>query len=62
MVGYISSGGYAHHSDVSVALGYVPAEKASSTGDFEIEIVGERRPARLVDGCLWDPEAERMRG
>ena len=62
VVGWVTSGGYAHHADVSVAMGYVPAALAASTGAFEIEIVGDRRTARLVDGCLWDPDAERMRG
>jgi dimethylglycine dehydrogenase len=62
VVGWVTSGGYAHHSDTSVALGYIPAAMAESGGHFEIEIVGERRAARLVDNCLWDPNAERMRG
>ncbi len=62
VVGWVTSGGYSHHSDVSVALGYVPAALADSTGRFEIEIVGDRREAQLVDGCLWDPDGERMRG
>lgn len=62
VVGWVTSGGYAHHSDVSVAMGYVPADLATSSGSFEIEIVGDRRAATLVDGCLWDPDAERMRG
>lgn len=62
VVGWVTSGGYAHHADASVAMGYVPAVLAASTGTFEIEIVGERRAATLVDGCLWDPDGERMRG
>jgi dimethylglycine dehydrogenase len=60
VVGWVTSGGYAHHRDVSVAMGYVPAGLAPA-GRFEIEILGVRRPAHLVDGCLWDPEASRMR-
>jgi dimethylglycine dehydrogenase len=62
VVGWVTSGGYAHHSDTSVAMGYIPAAMAESGGHFEIEIVGERRAARLVDNCLWDRNAERMRG
>ena len=62
VVGWVTSGGYAHHSEVSVAMGYVPAELADSPGRFEIEIVGTRRRATLVPGCLWDPESNRMRG
>lgn len=61
VVGWVTSGGYAHASDVSVAMGYVPAHYATTTGSFEIEILGVRRAATLVDGCLWDQNAERMR-
>ena len=56
VVGWVTSGGYAHHSEASVALGYVPAELADWPGRFEIEIVGTRRPAKLVSGCRSDPE------
>ena len=61
VVGWVTSGGYAHHSDASVAMGCVPAELAESTGGFEIELVGTRRRATLVSGCLWDPDGDRMR-
>lgn len=62
VVGWVTSGGFAHHSETSVAMGYVPAALGASAGRFEIEIVGRRRAATLVEGCLWDIEAERMRG
>jgi dimethylglycine dehydrogenase len=61
VVGWITSGGYAHHSETSVAMGYVPAALAESDGLFEIEIIGVRRTATLVAGCIWDTNAERMR-
>lgn len=61
VVGWVTSGGYAHHSEVSVALGYVPAALETSRGEFEIEIVGVRHQATLVDGCLWDADGSRMR-
>ena len=61
VVGWVTSGGYAHHSEASVAMGYVPAELADSPGRFEIEIVGTRRQAKPVSHCLWDPEGTRMR-
>jgi len=61
VVGWVTSGGYAHHSETSVAMGYVPADLAGSSGSFEIEIVGQRMAASPVEGCLWDPDGERMR-
>jgi len=62
VVGWVTSGGYAHHADKSVALGYVPAALEHAGGDFEIEIVGLRHRASLVNECLWDPAGARMRG
>ncbi|MBA2488162.1 MAG: GcvT family protein [Chloroflexi bacterium] len=63
VVGWVTSGGYAHHSKVSVALGYVPTPLSSpeANGRFEIEIIGRRRPARLQVGPIFDPEGTRMR-
>ena len=61
VVGWVTSGGYAHHSETSVAMGYVPAVLAKSDGAWQIEIIGDLKGCRRVDGCIWDPEAERMR-
>lgn len=62
VVGWITSGGYAHYVQRSVALGYVPADLAApGTEGFEIEIIGRRRPARLQPEPLFDPAGERMR-
>jgi dimethylglycine dehydrogenase len=61
VVGWVTSGAYAHYSGVSLALGYVPAALASPEHDFEIEIIGVRRPARLLVEPVLDPAGERMR-
>jgi dimethylglycine dehydrogenase len=62
VIGWVTSGGYAHHVDRSLAQGYVPRELATNgAGGFEIEILGERRPARLQHEPLFDPEGDRMR-
>jgi len=60
--GFCTSGGYAHGAGVSVALGFLPAEMAVDGLAVEIEILGERRPARLVTQPLWDADGARMRG
>lgn len=64
VVGWVTSGGYAHHVGKSMAQGYVPAALANdeSAGLFEIEILGTRRPARINLEPLFDPTGERMRG
>ncbi len=63
VIGWVTSGGYAHHSAKSLALGYVPAEfaTAAANGTFEVEILGERRTANLEPDPVFDPKAERMR-
>ena len=56
-------GGYAHYSGVSLAWGYIPAELAGEgTDGFEIEIIGNRRPATLQLEPVLDPGGARMRG
>ena len=61
VVGWITSGGYAHYSGVSLALGYIPSELATATEGFEIEIIGSRRPATLQHEPVLDPQGLRMR-
>ncbi len=62
VIGWVTSGGYAHFVDCSLAQGYVPKELAENGAGFEIEILGERRPATIQHEPLFDPEGLRMRG
>ncbi len=62
VVGFVTSGGYAHYSKKSVALGFVPVDLIDESNTLEIEILGDRRPATLVTEPLFDPAGERMRG
>ncbi len=64
VVGWVTSGGYAHFVDKSLAQGYVPKELAGDMAKsaFEIEIIGERRKATIQAVPLFDPEGKRMRG
>jgi dimethylglycine dehydrogenase len=43
-------------------MGYVPAELARADKGFEVEILGEMRPARIQTVPLIDPKGARMRG
>ena len=61
VVGFATSGGYAHYSAKSIALGFVPVNLATAGAEFEIEILGERRRAQLVSEPVLDPQGERMR-
>ena len=60
-IGYVSSGGYAHNSNVSVAMGYVPSELAVGGTRIGVEINGEIHPAEILGQPLWDANGGRMR-
>ena len=62
VVGFVTSGGYAHWSEKSIALGFAPVELMDGGAEFTVEILGERRAARLVREPILDPRGERMRG
>ncbi|WP_373504579.1 FAD-dependent oxidoreductase [Aestuariivirga sp.] len=64
VVGWVTSGGFAHYVNKSMAQGYVPKELAGDTeqGAFEIEIIGENRKATIITEPPFDPEGKRMRG
>ena len=61
-VGFVTSGGFAHHSEKSVAMGYVPRDLARAGEAFEVEILGNLYPAQLQDRPLYDPDGTKMRG
>jgi len=62
VVGFCTSGGYSHWIGQSVAMGFLPADKVQDGLACEIEILGERRPARVQLAALWDGDGARMRG
>ncbi len=62
VVGFCTSGGYAHHAGKSVALGFLPADAIVDGAGFSIEILGERRAARVHTTALFDADGSRMRG
>lgn len=60
--GFCTSGGYSHHAGKSIALGFVPTDRAEAGLEVEIEIMGQMRPARLITTPLFDADGARMRG
>jgi dimethylglycine dehydrogenase len=61
-IGYVTSGGYAHHLQQSMALGYLPSDLAHAGTSLEVEINGEMFAARIIDEALYDPGGSKMRG
>ncbi len=60
--GYCTSGGYSHHAQKSIALGFLPTEHISGGRAVEIEILGQMRPATVITRALFDPDGTRLRG
>ena len=60
-VGYVTSGGYAHHVQKSIAMGYLPIEIAKKNTGLEIEINGKYYSASVIKEPLYDPSGSKMR-
>jgi dimethylglycine dehydrogenase len=60
-VGWVTSGGYAHWTDKSIALAYVPADLARRNDAFAIEVLGAPRRATISAEAPFDPAGARMR-
>lgn len=62
VVGYVTSAGTGFRIGERLALGYLQSGVAGSDKGFEIEVLGERRPARRRTMPFYDPENRRLRG
>lgn len=60
-VGLVTSGGYGHRVERSIALGQVRPDLARVGTELEIEILGRRCPATVVRDPIYDPENARLR-
>ena len=61
MVGRATSGNYGFRLERSLALAMVRPEFAAPGTDLEIDILGGRYPATVVQESPWDPDNERLR-
>ncbi len=66
IVGDLTSGMYGHTIDTCLGMGYVNCEEGVSkefleSNSFEIEVAGERYPARHSLTAFYDPKSERVR-
>ena len=60
VVGWCTSGGFSHFTGQSLAQGFLPPDRIRDGLPLEVEILGERRPARVHLAPLWD-DGGRMR-
>ena len=61
LVGRATAGAYGHVVKKSLALAYVKPETANVGTALEIEILGKRHRATVIEESPWDPENKRLR-
>lgn len=60
-VGYITSGGYAHHVGKSMAMAYVATQHAEAGTELDVEILGEFHKIQVQGAPIYDPNGGNMR-
>ncbi|MGD9543803.1 MAG: FAD-dependent oxidoreductase [Methylocystis sp.] len=65
-VGWLSSGGYGYSIGKPIGYGYVRRDEGVDpsfvlSGDYQLEIAGERHPASVSLSPFYDPKGERIR-
>jgi dimethylglycine dehydrogenase len=60
-VGMATSGGFGHSVGQSLAFGYVRDAPDAPGTEFQVLILGEERPARVLGGPAYDPDSKRPR-
>jgi heterotetrameric sarcosine oxidase gamma subunit len=58
---YVMSSGYGHTVGASLAFAYLPRARTADGTQLEVEILGARRRARVVEQALYDPAGARQR-
>src|SRR5579883_2304444 len=61
IVGIVTSGGWSHTLERSVALAYLRADLAAPGSRVQIDVLGERRWAVVGQEPLYDPQNQRLR-
>jgi len=61
-VGYVTSGGFAHFVNKSVAFTYIDKNKIKSDNKIQIEINGDLFNCSIINEPLYDPKGSKMRG
>ena len=61
-VGLVTSGGYGHRIERSIALATIRIDLCVPGQQVELVIIGERRPATVAEEPLYDPTNELLRG
>ncbi|RKF17209.1 FAD-dependent oxidoreductase [Roseovarius spongiae] len=62
MVGFVTSGGYAHCLDKSLAMALIDRDAAAEGTELSVHVVGDERAARVIAPSPYDPEGRAVRG
>ena len=60
-IGYITSGGFAHFVNKSVAFSYIDQNQLNSENGIQVEINGDLFNCLIIKKPLYDPSGEKMR-
>ncbi len=61
-VGFVTSGGYGHTVQKSLAMAMVNRECAAEGTELKIHVVGVEKTARVIASSPYDPKGQAMRG
>lgn len=61
IVGTVTSGAFGHSVGKSLAVGYLRSEWAKGGQNLEVDILGERRTATILERPPFDPDDHRLR-
>jgi dimethylglycine dehydrogenase len=61
VVGVVTSGGFGHSVSKNLAFAYVEPEFANADAKLEIEMLGKRYAAKVLEAAIYDPLNERPR-
>ena len=60
-IGYVTSGGFAHFVNKSVAFSYLNTKELNSEKGIQVEINGDLFNCLIIKEPLYDPSGQKMR-
>ncbi len=60
-IGYVTSGGFAHFVNKSVAFSYLDTKQLNSDKKIQVEINGDMFNCSIIKDPLYDPSGQKMR-
>ncbi len=61
LVGTVTSGGFGYRTGLNLAMGFMMPRFGRIGTECEIDIIGSRWPARIIEECPYDPQHKAMR-